>query len=122
MYIGSSIHPESRVKQHFYALHHGRHHVPDMQADFDEYGDDYTVSYLEVIEKYEDRFHEYDWMKKFKSNIRGYGYNYKDRFFEKRKRDPKVQYRNELLDLVREIDDLSSLDLLCRIAEKMVTK
>jgi hypothetical protein len=61
------------------ALRGGYHKVEDMQSDFDEYGDDYTVSVLEEITSFENRKREYELMKIHQSYIRGIGYNYKDR-------------------------------------------
>lgn len=78
VYIGSSNNPPRRFKAHMDALRRGKHPVEDMQADFDKYGEDYSIEFLEVIEKYEDGMHEYDWMRKYNSHIRGIGYNYKD--------------------------------------------
>jgi hypothetical protein len=51
--------------------------VEDMQADFNAYGEDYTVSIIEEID-YSTRDKEYEWMCFYNSNIRGFGYNYKD--------------------------------------------
>lgn len=79
MYIGSSWNVEQRVYSHLQALRTGHHAVEDMQNDFDEYGEDYTVSVLDTCFNWADHFKEYYWMKKYKSFIRGIGYNYKDR-------------------------------------------
>lgn len=97
VYIGSSKHPEERYKQHMTMLQSGKHPVEDMQADFDEYGEDYTVEFLEVITKFEDRSHEYDWMRKYNSHIRGIGYNYKDMANNARK---KNRNREKLLQYI----------------------
>lgn len=78
IYIGSSANPHRRIQNHMYALRNGHHPVEDMQADFDAYGEDYTVEFLEVITAYKDSMHEYSWMEKYNSHIRGSGYNYKD--------------------------------------------
>lgn len=121
VYIGSSKRPESRVNSHIYALRCGRHPVEDMQSDFNKYGEDYTVSFLEVITEYENRFREYELMKEFKSNIRGSGYNYKDRYFN-RKKDPKIAYRNAINDLLRKTDDIALLDLIFRTLSKVVNQ
>lgn len=120
VYIGSSKRPKDRIRCHISDLRGGRHNVEDMQFDFDMYGEDYTVEFLEVITKYEDRSHEYDWMKKFNSHIRGVGYNYKDRFVQERKRNPKVVYINEIVSLLRKTDDLALLDLIFQILKKAV--
>lgn len=118
VYIGSSKRPESRIKKHLAALRGGCHQVEDMQDDFDKYGEDYTISFLDVITKYEDRSREYDWMKKFNSYIRGIGYNYKDWAFRERKKDPKVTYRNAINELMRETDDVDLLELIYQILRK----
>jgi hypothetical protein len=60
-----------------------------MQADFDKYGDDYTVTILEEIVDYNDRYKEFQWMEKYQSHIRGNGYNYKEpHFFNK----PRIKH------------------------------
>ena len=102
IYIGSSNRPEQRFKSHMDALRSGRHPVEDMQSDFDLYGEDYTVEFLEVITKYEDRNHEYKWMKKYNSHIRGIGYNYKDVTNIERK---KNRNREKLLRYIAELTE-----------------
>lgn len=77
IYIGSSTNVEKRYFQHINALRRGKHIVEDMQKDFDRYGEDYSLYILETINRYEDRFKEYEWMLKYKTNIREIGYNYK---------------------------------------------
>lgn len=83
-YIGSSQKIEKRLRHHFDSLRGHRHPVEDMQADFDKYGDDYTVTILEEVVNYNDRYKEYKWMEKYQSHIRGNGYNYKDHVFTSR--------------------------------------
>lgn len=78
IYIGSSANVEKRIYKHMQMLRNGCHHVGDMQADFREYGDNYSVLILDEIRSYQERSKEYCWMKKYKSFIRGVGYNYKD--------------------------------------------
>ena len=77
-YIGSSWWVERRIKQHLWELRKGSHHVEDMQKDFDEYGEDYTVSILETCNTWEEHYREYYWMQKYETCTRGVGYNYKD--------------------------------------------
>lgn len=79
VYIGSSANVDHRFKSHMYKLRAHKHHIEDMQTDFDRYGEDYTFTILEDITKFEDRVKEYDWMEKYQSHIRGIGYNYKDK-------------------------------------------
>lgn len=121
VYVGSSYKPERRIEEHKRFLKKGCHSVADMQADYNQYGDDYTIEYLEVIERFEDRSHEYEWMRRLKSHNRGTGYNYEDRVFT-RKKDPRVTYRNEIKEAIKQIDDLGSLDLILQIATKMVKR
>ena len=83
-YIGRSSQVDKRLKRHFDALRGHRHIVEDMQADFDEYGENYTVTILDEVYDYDDRLKEYEWMKKYHSNVRGLGYNYKDRYFNRK--------------------------------------
>lgn len=78
IYIGSSFNYEQRVRNHLYALRGHRHSVEDMQKDFDNYGDDYTITVLEENIDYDNRHKEYEWMEKYQSYVRGKGYNYKD--------------------------------------------
>jgi hypothetical protein len=61
----------------------GKHSIEDMQADYDLYGDDFTVSILEEITTYEDRKREYELIESHKSFVRENGYNYKDAGFKK---------------------------------------
>jgi group I intron endonuclease len=79
VYIGSSYRVDKRFNQHINALRSHRHPVEDMQADFDQYGEDFTLTILDHIAKSADNCKEYDWMRKNHSYIRGVGYNYKDR-------------------------------------------
>ena len=122
VYIGSSKRPVQRVEQHMSDLRGGRHSVEDMQADFNTYGQDYTVEFLEVITKFSDRSHEYEWMRKYNSGTRGVGYNYKDRSMQERKINPVVEYRREITELLRETKDIEALDFVCQYLRKMVSR
>ena len=77
MYIGRSRDVPKRTYQHFLKLRNGNHPVEDMQKDFDEYGNDFTVSILCEEEHLTERT-EIEMMKKYNSTVRGIGYNYKD--------------------------------------------
>lgn len=79
VYIGSSCHIDKRFAEHISALRGHRHPVEDMQADFDRYGDDFSLTVLDYIGTEADKNKEYEWMKKNQSYIRGIGYNYNDR-------------------------------------------
>lgn len=78
IYVGSSNNIESRYWGHMSALRNHKHNVEDMQSDFNEYGEDYSLFILDEIKEFSERRKEYEWMGKLKSNIRGIGYNYKD--------------------------------------------
>ena len=100
VYIGSSQRVDARIRSHFAALMGHRHIVEDMQDDFDKYGNDYTVTILEEIVDYNDKHKEYRWMEKFRSNVRGEGYNYKDHVFTSREKAKiTVTYDGETMTL-----------------------
>lgn len=86
IYIGSSSDVNARYWSHIHLLRAGKHNVEDMQADFDKYGEDFSLFILEEITSFTDRALEYDWMEKYQSHIRGKGYNYKDRAVTKRRK------------------------------------
>lgn len=69
---------EKRIDNHLKRLRAGKHPVEDMQKDFDEYGEDYTVKVIDVINSFNESCKEREWMEKFQSWVRGIGYNYKD--------------------------------------------
>lgn len=79
VYIGSSYHVDKRFYEHLTALKAHRHPVEDMQADYDKYGDDFTLTVLDQIATVAEKNKEYEWMDKNQSYIRGIGYNYKDK-------------------------------------------
>lgn len=78
VYIGSSHRVDKRFVQHINALRSHKHPVEDMQADFDQYGEDFSMTILEHIAEPTDKYKEYDWMRKNRSYVRGVGYNYRD--------------------------------------------
>lgn len=45
--------------------------IKDMQKDFDDFGEDFSLFILDEINSYADRIKEYEWMKKYQSHIRG---------------------------------------------------
>lgn len=123
-YIGSSATVESRIQTHLSNLRGGRHPVEDMQADFDAYGGNYSVVILESVEgkNTEDRFREYEWMRLYRTNERGRGYNYKDRVVSPYQHSPKKErYLKEIDERLRRTDDLVLLDLVLKILEKSDT-
>lgn len=78
IYIGSSNNLEQRYKNHIWQLRAGKHHVRDMQKDFDEFGEDYSLFVLGEITRFTERGLEYEWMRKYNTTTRGVGYNYLD--------------------------------------------
>jgi group I intron endonuclease len=91
-YIGRTNNVAKRVMNHMSRLQKGKHSVEDMQADYDLYGDKFTISILEEIKIYGDRKREYELIESHQSFIRGNGYNYNDRNF-KRWREAKARWR-----------------------------
>lgn len=79
VYIGSSFHLKERIESHMSRLRNHRHHIEDMQDDFDKYGENYSIEVVDEILCWEDRHKEYEWMEKYSSRIRGVGYNYLDK-------------------------------------------
>ena len=79
IYIGSSQEVKNRYQNHMYLLRAGKHKIEDMQTDFDEYGEDYSLFILDEYTSRRERGKEYEWMMKYQSHIRGKGYNYKDK-------------------------------------------
>lgn len=85
IYIGSSAHPDTRYWAHIGALRRGQHQVPEMQQDFDDYGEDYSFFILEQINDFGSRNKEYEWMEKYQTGNTKFGYNIRDRHFNNRK-------------------------------------
>jgi CRISPR/Cas system CMR-associated protein Cmr1 (group 7 of RAMP superfamily) len=99
VYVGSSHNPEFRLKSHLSALRNGRHPVEDMQADFDELGENYNFSIIGRIEDESEDHKEYDCMLECNSNMRGIGYNYKD------KKCPRITPEDQLLEIIEKSDN-----------------
>lgn len=78
IYIGSSKDAQKRYLNHMYRLRQGKHHIEDMQKDFDEYGENYSLFILDDIQEFAERGKEYEWMHRLNTFTRGIGYNYKD--------------------------------------------
>jgi group I intron endonuclease len=108
MYIGRSSHLKNRIYSHFNRLRAGKHWVEDMQKDFDEYGDDFTVSVLtdSTVEGYSHNT-EKEMMDKFQSTLRGVGYNYNDPTVTAKIRNArkKRSTKTKLRILIETLDD-----------------
>lgn len=117
VYIGSSLNVDRRFKQHLYALQAHAHVVDDMQKDYDEHGEDYTLTILDTINDESEIEKEYEWMDKYQSFTRGIGYNYKDlkrraaarsaaeQDSELAMKEPLAGNERELLEIVRGAKD-----------------
>lgn len=106
IYVGSSNVPEYRLASHMSALKHGRHPVEDMQADYDELGDAFDFSIIGQIKDATEDHKEYDCMLECGSNIRGQGYNYKDRKCPHQKpfkQRPRIKHHSHANDREKEL-------------------
>ncbi len=128
VYVGSSNVPEHRLASHLSALKNGRHPVEDMQSDFDELGNDYDFSIIGQIKDESENHKEYDCMLECGSNIRGKGYNYKDRKcphakpFKQRPRKKKLSLGNDHeKELMRIIQDHPHPEIAIKIATIIVS-
>lgn len=137
IYVGSSKNVEGRYWAHIYALRNGSHPVDDLQNDFNQYGEDFSLFVLDEIRTYEEKFKEYDWMDKYQSHIRGLGYNYKDVAFrktngrnklpikvglpslgEKENASKKEKYIQEIGRQLEQCNDILLLDLVLKLLSK----
>ena len=140
IYIGSSKNVNDRYMNHIYRLRSGKHHIEDMQEDFNEYGEDFSLFILDEIKTYAERKKEYEWMRKYNSFKRGIGYNYKDHekeilclkntppykngvpefFYEKEcKQTSKKKYISDIRILLEQCNDLSLLDFILQLLSKV---
>lgn len=78
MYIGSTKDFDRRIKLHLNALRSRRHTVEDMQKDFDDYGENYSIKIIGEMKATDEVNKEYELMNVYNSRVRGVGYNYKD--------------------------------------------
>lgn len=85
VYIGSTGRFERRIALHMNALRSGRHTVADMQQDYNNYGDHFTVEIVGHIQNISESKKEYEVMDACKSRVRGLGYNYNDNHGIRRK-------------------------------------
>lgn len=95
VYVGKTLNPERREKDHFYALKNGYHTNELMQADFDLYGVKafrFTVvgtttrthngrNFQNNKLHFADSMMEKAFMEFYHSDSKEYGYNYKDNYF-----------------------------------------
>lgn len=101
-YVGSSTDVMKRWKRHLWELQKGIHPVEAMQRDYDRFGKEYSFAIIgQIVDESEDH-KEYDCMIERKSNIKGFGYNYKDR---KCPRESTEDLENKMLEAVRNSKD-----------------
>lgn len=80
LYIGRTIDIQKRIAVHFQELKSGKHTNKLMVEDFKNYGrDNFEVYLLETDIPYEKRGKEYEYMRKYNSYDKKYGYNYGDK-------------------------------------------
>lgn len=101
VYIGSSANADRRIGAHISALRRGEHINEDMQADYNRYGEDYTITILDSIADESEKNKEYEWMKMYESNVRGKGYNYNDPKKVGEVKKKRLSPEEELLELIR---------------------
>lgn len=99
VYIGSSNDPKRRYQAHLCALRNGKHPVEDMQMDFDEFGGAFSFEVIDTISDESENHKEYNHMVACRSNVRGVGYNYKDK--NCKTEDPA----NRLLQMIANAED-----------------
>ena len=84
LYIGSTTRVRERYKRHLEDLRNGKHKSRELQADYNKYGEDFSIYILEEIENGRKRVHwgtreislsrakEYEWMQKYDTTNNGY--------------------------------------------------
>lgn len=77
-YIGCTVCPERRFRQHLSRLYNGNHPNPEMQSDFNLYGDVFSFSVICEKTKFRQESEEFEWMKKLMTYDERYGYNTHD--------------------------------------------
>ena len=76
VYVGTSMRVEQRIREHIGHLRHHNHINPELQKDYDLYGEDYSYFLLETGIGFMDCFdREYEWMCILNSNVKETGYN-----------------------------------------------
>lgn len=101
-YVGSSTDVMKRWKKHLWELQKGIHPVEAMQRDYDRFGNEYSFAIIGQIADESEDHKEYDCMIERQSNIKGFGYNYKDR---KCPRKSTSDLKEEMLEAVRNSKD-----------------
>lgn len=96
VYVGRTVHPVQRFKQHRNHLRAGTHPCELMQEDFYKYGENsFEFEVVEENECFTRKNIEGAWMIKLKTYDKRYGYNYKDPFFLRRTGIKTKNYPNK---------------------------
>mgnify|MGYP003299135612 CR=1 FL=1 len=87
--------------------------------DFNKYGSNFTFTIIDEISNSSEASKEYQWMKQFKSFIRGVGYNYKDYAVK----DTCIVYHtdsivDEIYQLLLKTRDIDLLDFILSLLKK----
>lgn len=92
IYVGRTNWLDRRLKAHFNSLKNNTHPNELMQSDYNEFGNDFEVFVLEVVEdKYPTRRDaEHKWMDKLGTGDPKVGYNYKDPYFTHQSPVPEI--------------------------------
>lgn len=90
LYIGRTIRLDERIKIHFTQLKSGKHNNKLLLEDYEKYGrEKFEVYVLEENIPYLDRQKEYEYMRKYNSFDKKYGYNTGDK---NKKNVTKIDY------------------------------
>ena len=82
VYIGKTIYPYGRWKNHLNRLRNGIHPVKLLQEDYRKYGEAaFDCSVICTVEQTQDSEEEKRQMAIHKSYLPEYGYNYRDNYF-----------------------------------------
>lgn len=101
-YVGSSTDVMKRWKKHLWELQKGIHPVEAMQLDYDRFGKEYSFAIIGHIADESEDHKEYDCMVERQSNIKGFGYNYKDR---KCPKQSTADLNQNMLEAIRKSKD-----------------
>ncbi len=101
IYVGSTSNVTRRFNDHMCQLKSGKHCNKEMQKDFDEFGEDYSIFVLGQIEDFEHRSKEMEWMEKLGTYDVRVGYNHNDPWF--RRKHPREVEITEGIPIPNEI-------------------
>lgn len=105
-YVGSSRHPELRFRNHISALRSGNHPCPEMQMDYNEFGEVFDYEVVGKNNGDEDDHSEYTVMRALKTYDERFGYNSHDGAMK-----PVISNKDYLKDILYEEEKPSSLTI-----------